>query len=45
MNEAKKETISMIIKVLVAVLTGLASALGLASCMAANGLHGFIYEI
>ena len=41
----KKEIIGLVIKVLVAVLTGLASALGLASCMAANGLHGFLYEL
>ncbi len=36
----KKDTISMIIKVLVAVLTGIASALGTASCMASAGMHG-----
>ena len=41
----KKEIIGLVIKVLVAVLTGLASALGLASCMAANSLHGFLYEL
>ena len=38
----KKDTIELIIKILIAVLTGLASALGLASCMAANGMHGFM---
>ena len=37
-----KDTLGMIVKILVAVLTGLASALGLASCMAANGMHGFM---
>ncbi len=38
----KKESIGLIIKILVAVLTGLASALGLASCMNSVGLHGFM---
>ena len=37
-----KDTLGLLIKILVAVLTGLASALGLASCMAANGMHGFM---
>ncbi len=38
----KKDTLGLIIKIIVAVLTGLASALGLASCMTANGMHGFM---
>ena len=37
-----KDTLGLLIKILIAVLTGLASALGLASCMAANGMHGFM---
>ena len=37
-----KDTLGLLIKILIAVLTGLASALGLASCMAANGVHGFM---
>ena len=42
MKEGKKEVWGMILKVLVAVLTGIASALGTASCMAAAGIHGLI---
>ena len=41
MNDKNKETLSLVIKIIVAVLTGLASALGLASCMSAAGIHGF----
>ncbi|MCQ2093916.1 MAG: smalltalk protein [Bacteroidaceae bacterium] len=37
-----QDTLGLLIKILIAVLTGLASALGLASCMAANGMHGFM---
>ena len=43
MEEGKKETIGLIIKIVIAVLTGLASALGLASCMNAVGLVGFMH--
>ena len=45
MNEKNKETLSLVIKIIVAVLTGLASALGLASCMAAAGVHGFLANL
>ena len=45
MDEHKKEVISLVIKIIVAVLTGLASALGLASCMAAAGVHGFLTQL
>ena len=37
-----QDTLGLLIKILIAVLTGLASALGLASCMAANGMLGFM---
>ena len=43
MEERKKETIGLIIKIVIAVLTGLASALGLASCMSAVGMVGFMH--
>ena len=42
MDEGKKEIINLVIKVLVAVLTGIASAIGVSSCMSAVGLHGFL---
>ena len=42
MENEKKETIGLIIKIVIAVLTGLASALGLASCMSAMGITGFM---
>ena len=37
---SKKEIWGTVIKVLIAVLTGVASAFGLSSCMAAAGVHG-----
>ncbi len=45
MDDKKKETLSLVIKIIVAVLTGLASALGLASCMSAAGIHGFLANL
>ncbi|MCQ2112567.1 MAG: smalltalk protein [Bacteroidaceae bacterium] len=45
MNDKNKETLSLVIKIIVAVLTGLASALGLASCMSAAGIHGFLTNL
>ena len=41
-DEGKKELVALIIKVLVAVLTGIASAIGVSSCMSAVGLHGLL---
>ena len=39
-DDGKKETIALIVKIVIAVLTGIASALGVASCMSAVGMHG-----
>ena len=44
-NKMKKDTIGLIIKIIIAVLTGLASALGLASCMSAAGMTGFMHTL
>ena len=41
----KTDTIGLIIKIIIAVLTGLASALGLASCMSAAGMTGFMHTL
>ena len=38
----KSETTKLIIKMLIAILKGVASALGMASCMAAHGWHGLL---
>ncbi|MBQ0104159.1 MAG: smalltalk protein [Prevotellaceae bacterium] len=44
MTEGKRELIGTIVKILVAVLTGIASALGTASCMASAGMHGLFAQ-
>ena len=42
MNEDKKANISFWIKLIIAILTGIGSALATTSCMSAVGAHGLI---
>ena len=42
MDEDKKANISFWIKLIIAILTGIGSALATTSCMSAAGMHGLI---
>ena len=42
MNDEKKANISFWIKLIIAVLTGIGSALATTSCMSATGMHGLL---
>lgn len=42
MDDEKKATISFWIKLIVAILTGIGSALATSSCMSLAGMHGLL---